>query len=118
MIRTLLTLSLLLTVAPAWAAGQPTVRVRTAAVKPHALRETITAFGVVRPNPESQTTKDANYTAFVTRVDVTLGQPVKKGDALLELRTAPSAQACTPDEQVVMEGNYKLSDGTAVRRSL
>lgn len=93
MSRAFLALSLLLATPVLWAANQPTVQVRVAAVKQHTLQERITAFGVVRPNPESQTTKDANYTAFVTRVDVTLGQPVKKGEALLELRTAPSARA-------------------------
>jgi len=91
--RALAVVALLMASAAAWAAGQPSVQVQTAPVKQHALKDTVTAFGVVRPNPESQTTKDASYTAFVTRVDVTLGQPVKKGDALLELRTAPSARA-------------------------
>ncbi len=86
-----LTLLLMLPLAAAWAA--PSVRVRTVKVARHRLSDTLTAFGVVRPNPESQTTRDASYSAFVTRVDVTLGQPVNKGEPLLELRTAPSARA-------------------------
>lgn len=92
MTRTITLLVLLLTVPAVWAAGQPSVQVSTARIKQHRLTETITAFGVVRPDPESQTTMDAVYAAFVERVDVTLGQPVQKGDALLELRTAPSAR--------------------------
>jgi len=69
------------------------VQVRTAPVRRHRLSRTITAFGVVRPNPMAQTTRDATYAAFVQRLDVSLGQPVHKGDPLLVLRTAPSARA-------------------------
>ncbi len=67
--------------------------VRTASVQEHRLTDTVTAFGTVRPDPEAQTTMDAGYTAFVQRVYVTLGQPVHKGDPLLQLRTAPSSRA-------------------------
>jgi len=69
------------------------VQVRTAPVRRHRLSRTITAFGVVQPNPTAQTTRDATYGAFVQGLDVTLGQPVHKGDPLLVLRTAPSARA-------------------------
>lgn len=75
------------------ACAATSVQVHTVAVAKHRLRQTLTAFGIVRPNPTSETTRDASYKAFVTRLDVTLGQPVHKGEALLELRTAPSARA-------------------------
>ncbi len=93
MTRTLAVLMLLLAAPALWAAGGPSVQVRVAPVAKHRLTDTITAFGPVRPDPEAQTTMDASYTAFVQRVYVTLGQPVHKGDALLQLRTAPSARA-------------------------
>lgn len=86
-------LALLLAIPAAWASKGPSVQVRTASVHKHALTQTVTAFGTVRPDPEAQTTMDASYTAFVKRVYVTLGQPVHKGDALLQLRTAPSSRA-------------------------
>ncbi|MGB7756239.1 MAG: efflux RND transporter periplasmic adaptor subunit [Salinisphaera sp.] len=76
-----------------FAAAQPSVKVQTAPLKKHAMDDTITAFGVVRPDPEAQTTRDATYTAFVRKLDVNLGQPVKKGQPLLTLRTAPSARS-------------------------
>ncbi|MEJ2686722.1 MAG: efflux RND transporter periplasmic adaptor subunit [Gammaproteobacteria bacterium] len=91
--RTLTAIMLLLAAPALWAAGGPSVQVRTATVAKHRLADTITAFGTVRPDPEAQTTMDASYTAFVQRVYVTLGQPVHKGDPLLQLRTAPSARA-------------------------
>jgi len=86
-------IALLLLVVPLWAGSGPSVQVHTAKLVRHRLTDTMTAFGVVRPDPEAQTTMDAGYAAFVQRVYVSLGQPVKKGDPLLALRTAPSARA-------------------------
>ncbi|MES1953214.1 efflux RND transporter periplasmic adaptor subunit [Salinisphaera hydrothermalis] len=76
-----------------WAATQPSALVQTAAVKRQHVNQTINAFGEVRPDPQSQITRDAAYAAFVEQLDVTLGQPVHKGDPLLTLRTAPAARA-------------------------
>ncbi|MDA3920029.1 MAG: efflux RND transporter periplasmic adaptor subunit [Salinisphaera sp.] len=84
---------LLIVASVAWAGSSPSVKVQTTPLKKHSMDETITAFGVVRPDPEAQTTRDATYTAFVRKLNVTLGQPVKKGDPLLTLRTAPSAHS-------------------------
>lgn len=91
--RTAAALALLLIAPVVCAAGQPTVQVRLATVSRHALRDTITGFGVVRPDPTALTTRDAVYAAFVQQVDVTLGQPVHRGEPLLVLRTAPAARA-------------------------
>lgn len=93
MTKTLTLLLLLLVASPLWAATQPSVQVRTTAVTKQKLKETITVYGAVRPDPESLTTQDAVYSAFVQRLYVSLGQSVKKGDRLIELRTAPSARA-------------------------
>lgn len=76
----------------AWA-GSPSVAVRTAQAKQQKLTETITAFGEVKPAPKAATTRDARYAAFVRRLYVSLGEPVSKGDPLVELRTAPPAHA-------------------------
>lgn len=86
-------LLLLYIAVPAWAAGQSSVAVKTAPLQTHRMGETITAFGIVRPDPKAQITRNATYAAFVQTIDVTLGQPVQKGDPLLTLRTAPSARS-------------------------
>lgn len=93
MIKALTLCLLLWFAAPLWAAAQPSVAVQTAPVQPRSMTDTLTGFGVVRPDPEAQTTMDATYAAFVQRLYVTLGEPVAQGDPLLTLRTAPSARA-------------------------
>lgn len=85
---------LLLPMAPsARAAEQLSVAVHTVPLQKHRMNDTITAFGTVQPDPKAQTTRNATYAAFVRRLDVTLGQPVEKGDPLLTLQTAPTARA-------------------------
>lgn len=89
-----LTSAMLAVVTPAvYAAPQPSVAVRTTTLRWHALSQTITAFGIVEPDPTALTTIDATAAAFVRQVEVTLGQPVHRGEPLLVMRTAPSARA-------------------------
>ncbi|HET7313464.1 efflux RND transporter periplasmic adaptor subunit [Salinisphaera sp.] len=93
MTRAITGLALLCVASAVFAAGQPSVRVRTAPVKRQQMAETITALGQIRPDPQSQIAIGATYAAFVQQLDVTLGQSVCAGEALLTLRTAPAARA-------------------------
>jgi membrane fusion protein, multidrug efflux system len=69
----------------------PTAKVKLATVKQIAMDETTIAYGSVRPLPESVTTVSLKFEAVAVGVPVTVGQPVKKGDALAVMVAAPEA---------------------------
>lgn len=53
--------------------------------------ETLTVYGRVQPDPDEVQTISLSHAGLITRVGVRLGQRVRRGDALLELTTAPAA---------------------------
>jgi RND family efflux transporter MFP subunit len=74
----------------AWATGR--VAVVTVPVAVHDLRETLTLYGKLQPDPDHVNTITLPRAGLVTSLSVRLGQRVKAGDPLLELDTAPTAR--------------------------
>lgn len=72
-------------------AGTPSVQVKTAAVVSQNVTETLTAFGVLAPDPDQVLSLSLSHAGLINRVWVRLGQRVKSGDRLLEVITAPDA---------------------------
>lgn len=66
--------------------------VTQATVIEKALHETITVYGQVQADPDAVLTLSLSRAGLVTRVSVRLGQRVKRGDALLEFSTSPTAR--------------------------
>lgn len=72
-------------------ADTPTVLIKTAAVISIDVSETLTAFGVLDPDPDQVLSLSLPHAGLINRVWVRLGQRVKSGDQLLEVITAPDA---------------------------
>lgn len=68
------------------------VLVKTAQVASQEVTETLTAFGVLDPDPDQVLSLSLPHAGLINRVWVRLGQRVKKGDRLLEVITAPDAR--------------------------
>lgn len=77
-----------------WPAGAdtPGVQVKTASVVSQKVTETLTAFGVLDPDPDQVLSLSLPHAGLINRVWVRLGQRVKSGDQLLEVITAPDAR--------------------------
>lgn len=92
-------LILILAICPCWATAAdssgtdaPAVQVKLHAVGTTSLQETITAYGVVRADPDAINAFNAEHPVIVSRLWITTGQKVAKGDRLVTLNTAPSAR--------------------------
>jgi len=92
-------LILLLALWPFWAlsgeAGAtagPAVQVTLHGVETRTLEDTVTAYGVVSADPDAVNAFNADHQVIVSRLWVTAGQKVAKGDRLVTLSTAPSAR--------------------------
>ncbi len=73
-------------------AGEPSVRVKTVTVAAREVSETLTAFGVLAPDPDQILSLSLPHAGLINRVWVRLGQRIKSGDRLLEVITAPDAR--------------------------
>jgi len=73
-------------------AESPSVLVETAPVQERTLSDTLTAFGVLDPDPDQVLSLSLPHAGLINRVWVRLGQRVKSGDGLLEVITAPDAR--------------------------
>ena len=73
-------------------ADTPSVQVKTATVVSQDVTETLTAFGVLDPDPDQVLSLSLPHAGLINRVWVRLGQRVKSGDRLLEVITAPDAR--------------------------
>jgi RND family efflux transporter MFP subunit len=65
------------------------VRVRTAVAARKRFVETVDAIGVVAPRPGAFAALSAPAPGRVARIDVAVGSPVRRGEALVELERAP-----------------------------
>jgi membrane fusion protein (multidrug efflux system) len=74
------------------AGAEPSVKVKVALLSRHTLKETVTAFGDIKPDPDQLTSITLPRAGLVSHLDVRLGQRVEAGQALLELDTAPNAR--------------------------
>lgn len=92
--RALQRLGLILGLALALSAGAetPSVLVSTAPVQEQTVTETLTAFGVLDPDPDQVLSLSLPHAGLINRVWVRLGQRVTRGDRLLEVITAPDAR--------------------------
>jgi RND family efflux transporter MFP subunit len=92
--RALQRLGLILGLALALSAGaeSPSVLVSTAPVQEQTVTETLTAFGVLDPDPDQVLSLSLPHAGLINRVWVRLGQRVTRGDRLLEVITAPDAR--------------------------
>ena len=78
---------------PGWAQDPtPSALVTTAPVAERAIGETLTAFGVVDPDPDHVLSLSLPRAGLINRVWARLGQRVRRGDRLLEVVTAPDAR--------------------------
>jgi RND family efflux transporter MFP subunit len=68
------------------------VLVRTATATVEELGETLTAYGVLDPDPDQVLSLSLPHAGLINRVWVRLGQRVNSGDPLLEVITAPDAR--------------------------
>jgi len=75
---------------PAYA-QTPGVLIRTAPAVEQTVTKTLTAFGVLEPDPDQVLSLSLPHAGLINRVWVRLGQRVKSGDRLLEVVTAPDA---------------------------
>ena len=73
-------------------ADASSVLVKTAPVALQEVTETLTAFGVLDPDPDQVLSLSLPHAGLINRVWVRLGQRVKSGDRLLEVITAPDAR--------------------------
>jgi len=73
-------------------ADASSVLVKTATVASQEVTETLTAFGVLVPDPDQVLSLSLPHAGLINRVWVRLGQRVKSGDQLLEVITAPDAR--------------------------
>ena len=73
-------------------AEKPSVLIKTARISQQPVSETLTAFGVLEPDPDQVLSLSLPRAGLINRVWVRLGQRVKNGDALLEVITAPDAR--------------------------
>ena len=71
---------------------EPAVLVTTAPVVERTLTESLTAFGVLDPDPDQVLSLSLPHAGLINRVWVRLGQRVRSGDKLLEVITAPEAR--------------------------
>jgi len=77
---------------PVCAGDSPSVLVETAVVKTQVVTETLTAYGVLEPDPDQVLSLSLPHAGLINRVWVRLGQRVRSGDQLLEVITAPDAR--------------------------
>lgn len=73
-------------------ADAPSVLIKTARVASQEVAETLTAFGVLAPDPDQILSLSLPHAGLINRVWVRLGQRIKSGDRLLEVITAPDAR--------------------------
>ena len=85
-------LTLGLALALSVAAETPSVLVKTTPVQETTVTETLTAFGVLDPDPDQVLSLSLPHAGLINRVWVRLGQRVTRGDRLLEVITAPDAR--------------------------
>ncbi len=76
----------------AMAQDSPSVLVKTAEVRMQDVTETLTAYGVLEPDPDQVVSLSLPHAGLINRVWVRLGQRVRSGDQLLEVITAPDAR--------------------------
>jgi len=70
----------------------PSVLVETAVARTQVVTESLTAYGVLEPDPDQVVSLSLPHAGLINRVWVRLGQRVKSGDQLLEVITAPDAR--------------------------
>lgn len=87
------------------------VLVETATVVSQQVRQTISAYGVVEPDPNALTVVALPRAGLITRLFVRLGERVKAGDPLLVLDTAPGTRM----EFVQAEAGRKYAEGQLER---
>ncbi|MHB8535398.1 MAG: efflux RND transporter periplasmic adaptor subunit [Sulfuricaulis sp.] len=92
----------------------PSVLVQVAPVARHSLKETVTAFGRVQPDPDQATSITLKRAGMVSLLSVRLGQRVKAGQALLQFDTAPDA--LMQFQQAEAAANFARSDVERVQR--
>jgi RND family efflux transporter MFP subunit len=81
-----------MTVAHPVTAEAPSVLVGTAPVAEQEVAETLTAYGVLDPDPDQVLSLSLPHAGLIDRVWVRLGQRVNSGDQLLNVVTAPDAR--------------------------
>lgn len=74
----------------AWA-ETPSAAVQTVPAKEQVIHDVLTVYGRVQPDPDAVQTISLSHAGLITRVAVRLGQRVKRGDPLFEMRAAPDA---------------------------
>jgi RND family efflux transporter MFP subunit len=78
---------------PGWAQdAAPSALVTTVPVAERTIGETLTAFGVLDPDPDQVLSLSLPRAGLINRVWARLGQRVHRGDRLLEVVTAPDAR--------------------------
>ncbi len=80
---------MLLTAGGAWADSQPSVAVITATAAEAQVADSLHAYGTLEPDPDQVLSLSLPHAGLISRVWVRLGQRVKRGDALVEVVTAP-----------------------------
>ncbi len=74
------------------AADEPSVLVTTAPVEKREISATVTAYGMLDPDPDQVLSLSLPHAGLINRVWVRLGQRVRSGDQLLDVVTAPDAR--------------------------
>lgn len=104
------------------AAPEPVAQVATVALSKQTMTETITAYGVVLPFSDKLQTISLPYNSEIEQINVTDGQWVQAGEALLTVKSAPDADlqltqaqeelAAAEEESQLMQQRVKLKLGT------
>lgn len=84
-------------------AANATAQVQVTPAKSQTISERITAFGLVRPDPDHIADVTVLHAGLITRLLVRLGQRVTRGQTLLELDTAPSARVQYQQAQAAVD---------------
>jgi len=83
------------------------LEIETSIAGPQLLKETISAYGKLAIHPEQSHTITARFEGSIKKVNVSLGQKVKKGDSMLTIESNESLKAYTV---------YSPIDGVVTKR--
>lgn len=101
-------LCVLLEVAPAWAADNPSVQVQTVALKQQTMADVVSGYGTVSPDTRALHTISLPRAGQIVALLVSAGQVVKKGAPLLEFGT--SAESALSYQQARQAVDFAKSE--------
>jgi len=85
----------------------PTDSIQTATLRQGDMSQVINAFGSVTAQPGEVAVFSVPYECRVRHINVTAGQPVEKGDALIDVEPSPAARLSLQEAQINLDAANK-----------